>query len=146
MEDRIPPITTVANGRCTSAPVPVASAMGMNPNDATNAVINTGPVQIAIDAFDGDSGVSGGCQRFEVLASGGDQGALSIQDFKEAELAHLEPTRGVINRVLCGRQNHRIERLYVSRSSGPLIKGSLGLSAQPELHGITQITGLICAP
>ena len=38
----IPPITTVANGRCTSAPVPVASAMGTNPSDATRAVISTG--------------------------------------------------------------------------------------------------------
>ena len=35
-------MTTVASGRCTSAPVPVARAIGMNPNEATNAVIKTG--------------------------------------------------------------------------------------------------------
>ncbi|ODT86099.1 MAG: hypothetical protein ABS69_00275 [Nitrosomonadales bacterium SCN 54-20] len=38
----MPPITTVASGRWTSAPVPVASAMGANLSAATNAVINTG--------------------------------------------------------------------------------------------------------
>ena len=38
----MPPITTVASGRCTSAPVPVASAIGKNPSDATKAVISTG--------------------------------------------------------------------------------------------------------
>jgi len=38
----MPPITTVANGRCTSAPVPVARAMGINPKEATSAVIKTG--------------------------------------------------------------------------------------------------------
>ncbi len=37
-----PPITTVASGRCTSAPVPVASAIGMKPRLATRAVIKTG--------------------------------------------------------------------------------------------------------
>ena len=42
VDDKIPPMTTVANGRCTSAPVPVTSATGTNPSDATNAVINTG--------------------------------------------------------------------------------------------------------
>src|SRR5258708_8342394 len=41
VEDRIPPITTVARGRCTSAPVPVAMAMGTNPSEATRAVIKT---------------------------------------------------------------------------------------------------------
>ena len=40
--DMRPPITTVANGFCTSAPVPVARAMGMNPKEATSAVISTG--------------------------------------------------------------------------------------------------------
>jgi hypothetical protein len=34
-----PPITTVAKGRCTSAPVLVAIAIGMNPRLATSAVI-----------------------------------------------------------------------------------------------------------
>lgn len=37
-----PLITTVANGRCTSAPAPVANAIGTKPSDATNAVIETG--------------------------------------------------------------------------------------------------------
>jgi len=36
------PITTVANGFCTSAPVPVKIAIGINPKEATRAVINTG--------------------------------------------------------------------------------------------------------
>ena len=38
----MPPITTVASGRCTSAPGPVASAIGTNPSEATRAVIKTG--------------------------------------------------------------------------------------------------------
>src|SRR4029453_10605060 len=38
----IPPITTVANGRCTSAPALVERAIGMKPNAATAAVISTG--------------------------------------------------------------------------------------------------------
>ena len=37
-----PPITTVASGRCTSAPMLVAMAIGRNPTLATKAVINTG--------------------------------------------------------------------------------------------------------
>lgn len=37
-----PPITTVARGLCTSAPVSVAIAIGINPRDATSAVIKTG--------------------------------------------------------------------------------------------------------
>ena len=35
VEDTIPPITTVASGRCTSAPAPTLSAMGTKPSDAT---------------------------------------------------------------------------------------------------------------
>jgi len=35
-------MTTVAIGFCTSAPVPVASAMGTNPSEATRAVMTTG--------------------------------------------------------------------------------------------------------
>ena len=42
MDERIPPITTVARGRCTSAPVPIAIAIGTKPNEATKAVISTG--------------------------------------------------------------------------------------------------------
>ena len=38
----MPPMTTVASGRCTSAPAPVAIAMGTKPNEATSAVIRTG--------------------------------------------------------------------------------------------------------
>jgi hypothetical protein len=37
-----PPITTVANGRCTSAPDEDEIAIGKNPNEATAAVISTG--------------------------------------------------------------------------------------------------------
>ena len=37
-----PPITTVASGRCTSAPSPLLNAIGKNPIDATKAVIKTG--------------------------------------------------------------------------------------------------------
>ena len=37
-----PPITTVASGRCTSAPSPVERAIGRNPSEATRAVIVTG--------------------------------------------------------------------------------------------------------
>ncbi len=36
------PITTVASGRCTSAPTPVFTAMGTNPRLATRPVISTG--------------------------------------------------------------------------------------------------------
>lgn len=42
VDEIMPPITTVAKGRCTSAPVPVAKAIGIKPSEATNAVINTG--------------------------------------------------------------------------------------------------------
>ena len=35
-------MTTVANGLCTSAPMPVLSAMGTNPRPATSAVMATG--------------------------------------------------------------------------------------------------------
>ena len=37
-----PPMTTVASGRCTSAPADVATAIGTKPNDATNPVRKTG--------------------------------------------------------------------------------------------------------
>ena len=37
-----PPITTVANGRCTSAPAPLLMAIGKKPSEATKAVISTG--------------------------------------------------------------------------------------------------------
>jgi hypothetical protein len=41
VEEIIPPITTVANGRCTSVPVPTFSTMRINPKLATSAVIKT---------------------------------------------------------------------------------------------------------
>ena len=34
----MPPITTVAKGRCTSAPIPVFNAIGTKPRLATNAI------------------------------------------------------------------------------------------------------------
>jgi hypothetical protein len=37
-----PPITTLASGRCISAPVDVETAMGINPKLATKAVMSTG--------------------------------------------------------------------------------------------------------
>ena len=43
-----PPITTVASGRCTSAPAPLLNAIGKNPNEATAAVINTGRNRISV--------------------------------------------------------------------------------------------------
>ena len=43
-----PPMTTVANGRCTSAPEPLLKAMGKKPNEATKAVINTGRNRIFV--------------------------------------------------------------------------------------------------
>ena len=42
VDERMPPMTTVASGRCTSAPAPVASAIGTKPSEATSAVISTG--------------------------------------------------------------------------------------------------------
>ncbi len=37
-----PPITTVASGRCTSAPSPCDRAIGKKPIEATRAVMSTG--------------------------------------------------------------------------------------------------------
>ena len=37
-----PPMTTVANGRCTSAPADWATAIGTKPSEATRPVRNTG--------------------------------------------------------------------------------------------------------
>ena len=45
---RIPPMTTVASGRCTSAPGPVAMAIGTKPNEATSAVMD-GPHSVIFD-------------------------------------------------------------------------------------------------
>jgi len=42
-----PPMTTVASGRCTSAPAPVEIAIGMKPRLATRAVITTGRRRVA---------------------------------------------------------------------------------------------------
>lgn len=38
VEETIPPMATVVSGRCTSDPIPVLSAIGTNPSDATSAV------------------------------------------------------------------------------------------------------------
>ena len=40
-------MTTVASGLCTSAPVPVASAMGTKPSEATSAVMSTGRSRVS---------------------------------------------------------------------------------------------------
>jgi hypothetical protein len=42
VELRMPPMTTVASGRCTSAPAPMAMAIGTKPKLATKVVIKTG--------------------------------------------------------------------------------------------------------
>ena len=42
VETMRPPMTTVAKGRCTSAPADVATAIGTKPNEATRPVRNTG--------------------------------------------------------------------------------------------------------
>ena len=42
VEEMMPPMTTVARGRCTSLPVPTLIAMGTNPSPATRAVVSTG--------------------------------------------------------------------------------------------------------
>ena len=42
VDEITPPTTTVASGRCTSAPMPVFNAIGINPKLATKAVIKTG--------------------------------------------------------------------------------------------------------
>jgi hypothetical protein len=43
-----PPMTTVANGLCTSAPEPLLKAIGKNPSDATHAVMSTGLKRIFV--------------------------------------------------------------------------------------------------
>ena len=43
-----PPITTVANGFCTSAPAPLLNAIGKKPSEATAAVISTGRKRIFV--------------------------------------------------------------------------------------------------
>jgi hypothetical protein len=42
VEMATPPITTVANGRCTSAPADVAIAIGTKPRAVVNPVKKTG--------------------------------------------------------------------------------------------------------
>jgi hypothetical protein len=41
VDETIPPMTTVASGRCTSDPGPTLKAIGTKPRDATSAVTNT---------------------------------------------------------------------------------------------------------
>src|ERR1041384_5472122 len=45
VEETSPPMITVASGRCTSAPAPCASSIGMNPNPASAAVVLTGRME-----------------------------------------------------------------------------------------------------
>src|SRR5882724_35172 len=42
-----PPITTVAGDFCTSAPGPVASAIGTNPREGTRVVMSTGRSRVS---------------------------------------------------------------------------------------------------
>lgn len=42
VDETMPPMTTVASGRCTSAPAPVATAIGTKSSEATSAVMSTG--------------------------------------------------------------------------------------------------------
>ena len=56
VDETIPPITTVANGRCTSEPVPCDIAIGMNPNEATSAVMSTGRRRITAPSRIADRG------------------------------------------------------------------------------------------
>ncbi len=58
----MPPITTVASGRCTSAPVPVAIAMGTKPSEATRAVISTGRSRVSAPSVTA-SGTLAPCSR-----------------------------------------------------------------------------------
>jgi hypothetical protein len=46
-----PPITTMASGRCTSEPGPVANRNGIRPSIATVAVISTGRKRIAVPSM-----------------------------------------------------------------------------------------------
>ena len=49
----MPPMTTVASGRCTSAPTPVLNAIGTKPSEATSAVISTGRSRVRAPVDDG---------------------------------------------------------------------------------------------
>ena len=42
VDEITPPMTTVASGRWTSEPMPVLSAIGTKPSEATSAVVSTG--------------------------------------------------------------------------------------------------------
>ena len=48
MEVKIPPMTTVASGCCTSAPGPVERAMGTKPKEATSAVMSLGRSRVTV--------------------------------------------------------------------------------------------------
>ena len=48
-----PPMTTVASGRCTSAPMPVLNAIGTKPRLATSVVISTGRSRVRAACRDG---------------------------------------------------------------------------------------------
>ena len=50
-----PPMTTVASGRCTSAPTPVLNAIGTKPRLATSVVISTGRSRVSAAWFTASS-------------------------------------------------------------------------------------------
>jgi hypothetical protein len=61
-----PPQTMVASGRCTSAPTPVASAMGMKPSAATSAAMSTSRARSRVAATAASAGErpsSSSCRR-----------------------------------------------------------------------------------
>ena len=57
-----PPITTVAKGRCTSAPMLVATAIGTKPNPATIAVISTGRSRVFAPSTTASSSERSSCR------------------------------------------------------------------------------------
>src|SRR5690625_3974594 len=61
-----PPITTVARGFCTSAPAPVAMAIGMKPTMATSAVVRTARRRLAAPAAAASIGKSPALRRSRI--------------------------------------------------------------------------------
>ena len=92
VEERIPPITTVARGRCTSAPVPVAMAMGIKPSEATSAVMSTGlsvtSVTVGIDISDKNYGTGISRSVFVKAEVPAGQDGIPVEDLTE-KLIHL---------------------------------------------------------
>src|SRR5690554_7705537 len=61
-----PPITTVASGFCTSAPAPVAIAIGMKPTMTTSAVVRTARRRLAAPAAAASIGKSPALRRSRI--------------------------------------------------------------------------------